>query len=121
MKMSDIRKIRQNLPHLNSGFDHKTNQDWIHQLGLSSKNLYQELEMDSPYADTHIDISYSNQTLQFHSHIFYELLCCHNTCGAEYVVGTERYKLQKGDIILVPPDMGHRAESKGLSSRESQK
>lgn len=65
--------------------------------------------MDSPYVDTHIDISYSNANLQFHSHTFYELICCHNTCGAEYVVGTERYKLQKGDIIFVPPDTSHRA------------
>jgi len=56
-----------------------------------------------------MDVSYSNTNLQFHSHTFYELLCCHNTCGAEYMVGTERYKLQKGDIIFVPPDISHRA------------
>lgn len=65
--------------------------------------------MDSPYVDTHIDISYSNTDFQLHSHTFYELLCCHNTCGAEYIIGTERYKLQKGDIIVVPPDISHRA------------
>lgn len=65
--------------------------------------------MESPYADTHMDISYSNAHFQFHSHAFYEILCCQNTCGAEYLIGTERYKLQKGDIIFVPPDVSHRA------------
>lgn len=77
-------------------------------MGLTFGNFYQELEMDSPYVDTHQDVSYSNAALQFHSHMFYELICCRNTCGAEYLVGTERYKLQKGDIILVPPDISHR-------------
>ena len=64
--------------------------------------------MESPYVDTHQDISSSNTNLQFHSHTFYEMLCCRNTCGAEYLVGAERYKLQKGDIILVPPGISHR-------------
>ena len=64
--------------------------------------------MDSPYVDTHQDISYSNSQFQFHSHNFYEILCCRNTCGAEYLIGSDRYKLQKGDIILVPPDISHR-------------
>ena len=77
-------------------------------IGIDSRNLYQELEMDSDYVDTHQDISHSNSNVQFHSHTFYELLCCRNTCGAEYLVGTERYKLQRGDIIFVPPGVSHR-------------
>ena len=64
--------------------------------------------MESPYVDTHQDITRSNSQLQFHSHTFYEMLCCRNTCGAEYLVGSERYKLQKGDIIFVPPGISHR-------------
>ncbi len=64
--------------------------------------------MDSLYVDTHQDITRSNAQLQFHSHTFYEMLCCRNTCGAEYLVGSERYKLQKGDIIFVPPGISHR-------------
>ena len=64
--------------------------------------------MESPYVDTHQDISHSNANVQFHSHTFYEMLCCRNTCGAEYLVGTERYKLEKGDIIFVPPGISHR-------------
>lgn len=84
-------------------------QQQLLELGIDSQNLYQELEMDSPYVDTHRDVSYSNTNLQFHSHTFYELICCSNSCNAEYLVGTDRYKLQKGDIIFVPPDISHRA------------
>ena len=77
-------------------------------LGLDPGSIYQELEMDSLYVDTHQDISFSNRNLQFHSHTFYELLCCRNNCNAEYLVGTDRYKLQKGDIIFIPPGVSHR-------------
>lgn len=109
MKLSEIRKITQNLPEVHTSHSSHQLQEIFTKMGIPYKNLYQELEMDSPYVDTHIDVSYSNANLQFHSHTFYELICCHNSCGAEYLVGTERYKLQKGDIIFVPPDISHRA------------
>ena len=80
----------------------------LQHIGLDPSSFYQELEMDSAYVDTHRDVSYSNSHLHFHSHAFYELLCCRNSCGAEYLVGAERYKLQKGDIIIVPPGLSHR-------------
>lgn len=64
--------------------------------------------MTSRYVDTHPDISDSNNNIQLHSHSFYELLYCCNTCGIEYLVGTERYRVQKGDIVLVAPGVSHR-------------
>ena len=77
-------------------------------LGLDTMSFHQELEMDSAYVDTYRDITYSNANVQLHSHMFYEILYCRNTCGAEYLVGSERYKLQKGDLIFVPPGVSHR-------------
>lgn len=109
MKLSEIRKIAQNFPMSNAQADPHALQYLLQQLGVPCSNLYQELEMDSVYADTHTDVSYSNANLQFHSHAFYELICCRNNCGVEFLVGTERYKLQRGDIIFVPPDISHRA------------
>lgn len=73
-------------------------------LGIS----YQELEMSSRLADTHRDVSFSNAKVQLHSHTFYEILCCTNTCGAEYLLGAERYRLQRGDILFVCPGVSHR-------------
>ena len=39
-------------------------------LSSNDRNLYQELEMDSPYVDTHRDISYGAEQVQLHSHSF---------------------------------------------------
>ncbi len=78
------------------------------QIGLEPGNFYQELEMDSPLVNTHRDSSYSNMAVQLHSHNFYELLYCRNTCGVEYLVGSQRFRLQKGDIVFVAPGISHR-------------
>lgn len=75
--------------------------------GLNPLNYYQEMEMSSPYVNTHRDITYSYEAMSLHSHTFYEILCCRTNCGAEYLVGPHRYSLQKGDIILIPPDISH--------------
>ena len=64
--------------------------------------------MTSPLIDTHRDVSYSNAHIQLHSHTFYELLYCRNTCGAEYLIGSERYRLMRGDLVYVPPGVSHR-------------
>ena len=108
MKLSEIRKISQSFPDSNTDVSQERTIKILQEMGLDPGNIYQELEMDSEYVDTHRDTSYSNSNVQFHSHTFYELLCCHNTCGAEYLIGTERYKLQSGDIIIVPPGVSHR-------------
>ena len=76
--------------------------------GIDFQNVYQELEMSDPFVETHRDVSYSNAQLTLHSHTFYELLYCCNNCGAEYLVGADRYRLQKGDIVFVPPGISHR-------------
>lgn len=64
--------------------------------------------MTSRYVDTHRNTSYSNSNIQLHSHTFYELLYVSSSAGAEYLVGSERYRLQRGDIIFVPPGISHR-------------
>ena len=108
MKLSELKKLSQFAPNANANDFPRHLQALFQSMGIEPSSLYQELEMDSPYVDTHQDISYTNRNLQFHSHKFYEVLCCRNTCNAEYLIGTERYKLIKGDIIFVPPGISHR-------------
>ena len=108
MKLGTLRQLAQNMEALEGPQLQQQMQERIRLLGLDPGNLYQELEMTSRYVDTHRDTSYSNQHLQLHSHTFYELLYCRNNCGAEYLVGSERYRLQRGDIIFVPPGISHR-------------
>lgn len=107
MKISDLKKMSQNLPDIPPQTELQV-YEYIRELGLNPSDLYQELEMESRFVDTHQDISYSNSSVQLHSHSFFELLYCHSTAGAEYLVGAERYKLQKGDLVFIPPDVSHR-------------
>ena len=72
------------------------------------ENVYQEIEMTSRYVDTHQDVTWSNSLVNLHSHNFYELLFCHSAADVEYLVGAERYRLQKGDVIMIPPGISHR-------------
>ena len=86
---------------------HQELQQLLLERGLSAGNLYQEIEMDSAYVDAHEDISTSRDEVQLHSHIFYELIYCHSG-SLDYLVGTQRYRLQRGDIVIIPPGISHR-------------
>ena len=108
MKLGDLQQLTQNIPDLQGAALQQWMEDRLRGMGLDPNALYQELEMNSRFADTHRDTSYSNANMQLHSHTFYELLYCCNTCGAEYLIGSERYRLQEGDVIFVPPGVSHR-------------
>lgn len=108
MKIDDIRKWKTESDDPTSPAFRERFYSYLIERGMNPDNLYQELEMSSPYVDTHQDTSDSNNIIQLHSHSFYELLYCCNTCGIEYLVGAERYCVQKGDIVLVSPGISHR-------------
>ena len=76
-------------------------------LSASNQNLYQELEMDSPYVNTHRDVSYGPEVLQLHSHSFYELIYCESG-SIQYLIADRRYHIHVGDIIMIPPGISHR-------------
>lgn len=76
--------------------------------GINLPNLYQELEMSSRFVDTHMDISFGDIPVNLHSHSYYEIVYVLSNSGTQYLVGTKRYLLQRGDIIFVPPGIGHK-------------
>lgn len=108
MKLGELRKLAQSITETENGNDPKKMYEHIVAMGLDPSTFYQELEMTSRFVDTHRDVSYSNAHMQLHSHTFYELLYCRNSCDAEYLVGSERYRLQRGDLLFVPPGVSHR-------------
>ena len=108
MKLSEVRRITEEMSSIAQADRENAMQTLLQNMGIDPENLYQELEMESKYVDTHQDSSFSNHLLRLHSHSFYEILFCRNTCGAEYLVGSNRYRLQNGDIIMIPPGMSHR-------------
>lgn len=76
-------------------------------MGINLESIYQELEMGSAYADSHRDISREAGLVRPHSHSFYELIYCVCCDNIQYIIGTQRYRLQRGDIIWVPPGVSH--------------
>ena len=108
MKLSELRKFTQILSENATANDQKEVYQLLLSMGMDPKTFYQELEMTSRLVDTHRDVSYSNAHIQLHSHAFYELLFCRNSCGAEYLIGSDRYRLQRGDLVFIPPGVSHR-------------
>ncbi len=76
--------------------------------GFDFSNVYQDLEMNSRFVDTHLDISTGDIPINLHSHTFYEIAYILSNSGTQYLAGTKRYSLQRGDIIVVPPGVGHK-------------
>ena len=64
--------------------------------------------MSSRFVDTHMDISFGDISVNLHSHSYYEIVYVLSNSGTQYLVGTKRYQLQRGDIIFVPPGIGHK-------------
>ena len=108
MKLHELRKITKQMQPISGPKDQQKVQDLLRSIGIDPGSFYQELEMSSRFVDTHQDMSFSNANVSLHSHNFYELLYCRGGTGVEYLVGSDRYRLQKGDIVLVPPGISHR-------------
>ena len=109
MKLDVLKQLTKELPPLEGKELEAWLRDAMQRLGYDPKTIYQEIEMSSRFVETHRDVTYSNDTLQLHSHAFYEIVYSCNDCGAEYFVGSERYRLGSGDIIFIPPGVSHRA------------
>jgi len=107
MKLDDIRKLTSmGMPQ--SPESQQTLHEFLLSVGIDPGSVYQELEMSSQFVNTHRDITYSGQIVSLHSHTYLEILYCHTGANVEYLVGSDRYKLQKGDIILLAPGVSHR-------------
>ena len=63
--------------------------------------------MRSRYVDTIPEVTTVHLAVSLHSHDFFEVLYCRNPANVEYLVGAERYRLQKGDIVFIPPGIPH--------------
>lgn len=107
VKIDDMQKLAK-LEFAHTEEDHHKMIAYLQQIGIDPNKLYQELEMSSRYVNTHRDTSYSNATVSLHSHNYFEILYCRTSADVEYLIGSERYKLQKGDIVFIPPGVSHR-------------
>ena len=92
----------------NTEEDHLRMQAMMREMGINPDNFYQELEMSSRYVNTHRDVSFSTTRVNLHSHNYVEILYCKTSADVEYLIGSNRYRLQKGDIVYVPAGVSHR-------------
>ena len=107
MKIDDMQKLsRMEWNRTEEGYGQIVSR--LKEMGIDPTNLYQELEMSSRFVNTHRDVSYSNATVSLHSHQYIEILYCRTSANVEYLIGSNRYRLQKGDIVFVPPGVSHR-------------
>ena len=107
MKLSDIEHLKalvKKHPELIENPDQM--KEFAKNAGLNLEDAYQELEMDDPYVDTHLDPGSAQEIVQLHSHNYYEILyiCSGNI---QYLVRSERYRIQKGDVLIIPPGVSH--------------
>jgi len=70
------------------------------------ENIYQEIEMDSPFVDAHQDTSFTGDHVIQHSHLYHEIIYCVQG-NIEYLLGVQRYQIQAGDIVIAPPGIIH--------------
>lgn len=107
MKLDDVRRLAAIGQPMTPESQQKIH-EYLRAIGIDPSNLYQELEMSSPCVNTHRDTTFTAHPVALHSHTYVEILFCHSAAGVEYLVGPDRYKLQKGDIVLIPPGVSHR-------------
>ena len=107
MKLSQINYLKEQMKTLPKDIDLVEQIRIIAQnSGIDMESAYQEMEMDDLYVDTHEDPGITPEGINLHSHVFYEILyiCSGNI---QYLIKTERYQIQPGDIIIVPPGGSH--------------
>ena len=79
--------------------------DYIISEGYFEQNnaLHQYLIMTQNGAQINHDISDPRINVSLHSHEFYEIIYVRQVDNLEYLWGNNRYRINPGDIILIPP------------------
>lgn len=77
--------------------------------GLKLADLYQMLEMSNVVEAFRLDNGRGISELP-HSHRFCEIIYCQTNCSAEYIIGSKQHRLQRGDVVLIPPGTSHAAQ-----------
>lgn len=106
MKKDDLRNIMRNLPYPDSPDSARKMQELLIEQGIDPSTLYQKLEMSSRFVDGHMDINYPGDVVNLHTHDFHEVVYC-ITGGVEYLIDTERFHLNRGDILTIPAGVSH--------------
>lgn len=108
MKLDDFSRLSAGAAHDSPTQKQERLRLKLENRGTNWSDMYQELEMSHRYVDAYRHESIEGGHVPLHSHSFYELLYCRNSCGIEYLLGPNRYRLQRGDLVFTPPGVNHR-------------
>lgn len=95
-------------PLLRAVFPDLSDEEIAVHLKNKSPEIYQQLPLLQPGAQINYDISYVADEVGLHTHSFYEILFICRGQDVQYLLNNNRYRLQKGDIMLIPPGLSHR-------------
>ncbi|WP_455500377.1 AraC family transcriptional regulator [Gemmiger sp.] len=108
MKLHEIsRRARELGLPLNPGMPHAEQEKMLALLNIESDNFYQEIEMDDPLVQTQEDVSTTTDVVGLHSHTYYEIIFIRSG-NLQYLIGTRRYRIRRGDVLLIAPGVSHR-------------
>ncbi len=71
MKLEELARLAGMVSRSSDPENQQAVQEALQKLGYEPGSFYQELEMSHRFVDTHQDTSYSNTSVQLHSHTFY--------------------------------------------------
>ena len=108
MKLDDFNRLSAGTAQASPAQKRERLRQELEGRGSSWGDMYQELEMSHRYVDAYRHESMEGGHVPLHSHSFYELMYCRNSCGIEYLLGPSRYRLQRGDLVFAPPGIDHR-------------
>lgn len=70
-------------------------------------NFWKEIQMEDPCAEIRMQINHEcSKHVLLHSHSFYEIILC-KSGNIQYLLDGNRFRLQNGDILLIPPGISH--------------
>ena len=73
-------------------------------------DCYQNMEMEDAYIECRRIPGMPSVPVPEHTHRFAELVCCLSAFGGTFRVGQERFRIQRGDIVLIPGGVPHAFE-----------
>lgn len=113
MKHSDL--LRLSLLMENSDYGQLTSNELrqlLEEAGLLHGDWYQEMEMEIPFTEFWRGCGFLSGFESLHSHSYYEIIFCVQG-DVRYLLGTERWSVGVGDMIVIPPGVSHRGLSCG--------
>lgn len=107
MKLSQLNKLYSSFTNIPiQELSHDERIDILKSLGIDVENFYQEMEMEYPLVQTQEDVSYTKDVVGLHSHTYYEIIFV-KSGNLQYLLGTKRYRLKRGDIVIIEPGTSH--------------